>query len=80
MKMTQIPVGKTARGPLGTSQVIISDALEGVVPMEVLCTHVVGRAGITDPSEADRAELTLERERETHTHTHYKSAGEGLGE
>lgn len=45
----------------GALQILIADALKGVIAVEVISTHVVCRAGVADPTQADRSELALWR-------------------
>lgn len=54
---------REGRGCPGTGalQILIADALEGVIAVEVVGAHVVCRAGVADPTQADRSELALWR-------------------
>lgn len=45
----------------GALQILIADALKGVIAVEVVSTHIVCRAGVADPTQADRSELALWR-------------------
>lgn len=45
----------------GALQILIANALKGVIAVEVVSTHIVGRAGVADPTQADRSELALWR-------------------
>lgn len=44
----------------GALQILIANALEGVIAVEVVSVHVVSRAGVADPTQADRSELARE--------------------
>ena len=44
-------------------QVIVSDALECVIAVEIGAADVIGRVGGADPSERDRVQLGLMEER-----------------
>lgn len=45
----------------GALQIFITNALKGVIAMEVISAHIISRAGVADPSQADRGELALWR-------------------
>lgn len=45
----------------GALQILIANALKGVIAVEVVSAHVVSRAGVADPTQADRSELALWR-------------------
>lgn len=45
----------------GALQILVANALKGVIAVEVISTHVVCRAGVADPTQADRSELALRR-------------------
>lgn len=45
----------------GALQILIANALKGIIAMEVVSTHIVSRAGVADPTQADRSELALWR-------------------
>lgn len=76
----------------GALQILVANALKGVIAVEVVSTHVVGRAGVADPTQADRSELALWiRERLgripqappptyplVHPHTTHRELGHGL--
>lgn len=42
-------------------QIFITDALKGIIAMEVVSAHIISRAGVADPSQADRGELALRK-------------------
>lgn len=42
-------------------QIFITDALKGIIAMEVVRAHIISRAGVADPSQADRGELALRK-------------------
>lgn len=59
--LSEGPRASAVRGR-GALQIFIANALKGVIAMEVVSAHIVSRAGVADPSQADRGELALWRE------------------
>lgn len=45
----------------GALQILIANALKGIIAVEVISTHIISRAGVADPTQADGSELALWR-------------------
>lgn len=43
-------------------QIFITNALEGVIAVEVVSAHIISRAGVADPSQTYRGEFALRKE------------------
>lgn len=78
----------------GALQILIANALEGIIAVEVISTHIISRAGVADPTQANGSELALWRREMlgrppqlpypltlralAHLHTTHREFGHGL--